>query len=294
MTRGIILAGGSGTRLHPATLAISKQLLPVYDKPMIHYPLATLMLAGIREILVISTPDDTPRFEKALGDGNQWGISISYAVQSKPRGLPDAFLVGEDFIGDQGCALALGDNVFFGTEYVKAMQRAVAKKDGATVFAYQVVDPERYGVVVMSDDDEPLRLVEKPIEPVSNLAITGIYFYDKNVVSHAKSLKPSKRGELEITDLNNIYLQNGSLEVAMLGRGMAWLDTGTFDALLDASQFVATIEKRQGLKIACLEEVAYRMDYITHAQLHDLADSLHNESYRKYLMSIAERRKKKR
>jgi len=294
MSRGIILAGGSGTRLEPATIAISKQLLPVYDKPMIHYPLATLMLAGIREILVISTPDDTPRFEKALGDGSQWGISIDYAVQSRPRGLPDAFIVGEDFIGDEGCALALGDNVFFGTEYMQGMQQAAMKNDGATVFAYHVIDPERYGVVVMSDDGIPLRFVEKPIDDISNLAVTGIYFYDYNVVSYAKSLQPSERGELEITDLNNIYLEMGKLVVTMLGRGVAWLDTGTFDALLEAGQFVATIEKRQGQKIACLEEVAYRMDYIDHFELKNIVKTLKNESNRNYLLSIAERRKKKR
>lgn len=294
MARGIILAGGSGTRLHPATIAISKHLIPVYDKPMIHYPLSTLMLAGIREILVISTPHDTPRFKLALGDGSQWGIKIEYAVQKEPRGLPDAFLVGEEFIGDQSCALALGDNLYFGTDFVHLMKKAASKDDGATVFAYRVNDPERYGVVVMSDDGVATRIVEKPADRISNLAITGLYFYDHNVVEYSKTLKPSKRGEIEITDLNNIYLEMGKLHVTMLGRGVAWLDTGTPDSLLEANQFVATIEKRQGLKIACLEEVAYRMDYISHFELKDLASKLKNDSYRKYLISIAERRAKKR
>ena len=294
MARGIILAGGSGTRLHPATIAISKHLIPIYDKPMIHYPLATLMLAGIREILVISTPNDTPRFEKALGNGNQWGIKIEYAVQDEPRGLPDAFILGEQFIGDQACALALGDNLFFGTEMLQHMRQASAIDDGATVFAYQVNNPGRYGVVVMSDDGKPTRLVEKPVDHISDLAITGLYFYDHHVVNYAKSLRPSKRGELEITDLNNIYLKMGKLKVAMLGRGIAWLDTGTPDSLLDASHFVATIEKRQGLKIACLEEVAYRMDYISQLELKSIAATLKNDSYRNYLLSIAKRRKRKR
>ena len=232
MSKGIILAGGSGTRLHPATLAVSKQLLLVYDKPMIHYPLSTLMLSGIREILVISTPADTPRFKKALGDGSQWGIRLDYAVQTHPRGLADAFIVGEEFIAGDPCALALGDNVLYGTEYTRHMQEAAKRNEGATVYAYQVRDPERYGVVVLSDDGKPLRLVEKPTDRISDLAITGIYFYDQNVVSYAKSLRPSKRGELEITDINNMYLESGNLTVGMLGRGVAWLDTGTFDALL--------------------------------------------------------------
>lgn len=294
MSRGIVLAGGSGTRLHPATIAVSKQLLPIYDKPMIHYPLSTLMLAGIREILVISTPEDTPRFEKALGDGSQWGIEIEYAIQTHPRGLADAFIVGEEFIGDEPCALVLGDNILYGTDYVKFMQEFAKRDDGATVIAYRVSDPERYGVVEMSGDGQPIRLVEKPTEYISDLAITGIYFYDRNVVSYAKSLKPSKRGELEITDLNNIYLEKGKLDVAMLGRGVAWLDTGTPDALLEASQFVSTIEKRQGLMVACLEEVAYRMNYISKAQLEQTASAFKNEKYRNYLFSIVERRKKKR
>jgi len=288
MNRGIILAGGSGTRLHPSTIAISKQLIPVYDKPMIHYPLATLMLSGVQEILVISTPEDTPRFEKALGDGSQWGIKISYAVQAHPRGLPDAFILGEEFIDGGRCALALGDNIFFGTDFIQYMQQAVQKEDGATVFAYRVKDPQRYGVVVVSDDGVPVRLVEKPSNRISDLAVTGIYFYDNNVVSYAKSLKPSARGELEITDLNNIYLHEGRLEVSMLGRGVAWLDTGTHDALLEASQFVASIEKRQGLKIACLEEVAYRMKYIDSSTLKTIATDTKDEDYRDYLLSIVD------
>ena len=294
MSRGIVLAGGSGTRLHPATIAVSKQLLPIYDKPMIHYPLSTLMLAGIREILVISTPHDTPRFQKALGDGSQWGIDLQYAVQPEPRGLADAFIVGEEFVGDQACALVLGDNVLYGGAHMEFIHQVAMKDEGATIFAYRVSDPERYGVIVMSEDGKPLRLVEKPTEHISDLAITGIYFYDHNVVSYAKTLRPSKRGELEITDLNNIYLQEGKLNVAMLGRGVAWLDTGTPDALLEASQFVATIEKRQGLMIACLEEVAYRMNYISKPELERIADQYNNVKYRNYLLSIAERRKRPR
>jgi glucose-1-phosphate thymidylyltransferase len=294
MSKGIILAGGSGTRLHPATLAVSKQLLLVYDKPMIHYPLSTLMLSGIRDILIISTPADTPRFELALGDGSQWGIKLQYAVQPHPRGLADAFIVGEDFIAGQPCALALGDNVLYGTEYSQYMRQAAQQNDGASVFAYQVRDPERYGVVVMSEDGTPLRLVEKPKDRISNLAITGIYFYDHNVVSYAKSLQPSQRGELEITDINNIYLEEGKLTVGLLGRGVAWLDTGTFDALLEAGQFVATVEKRQGQKIACLEEVAYHMNYIGYDELMSIAEAANSDSYREYLLSIAERRQKPR
>ena len=294
MPKGIILAGGSGTRLHPATLAVSKQLLPIYDKPMIYYPLSTLMLSGVRDILIISTPDDTPRFEKALGSGQQWGIHIEYAVQPYPRGLADAFLVGEEFIANEPCALMLGDNILYGTDYVQYMRAAAIRNDGATVFAYQVRDPERYGVVVMSEDGKPMRLVEKPTEYISDLAITGIYFYDQKVVSYAKTLKPSTRGELEITDLNNIYLESGNLHVSMLGRGVAWLDTGTPQALLDASQFVSTIEKRQGLMIACLEEVAYRMDYISYSDLRGIAAAQNNETFRDYLLSIAERRSRSR
>lgn len=294
MSKGIILAGGSGTRLHPATLAVSKQLLLVYDKPMIHYPLSTLMLSGIQDILIISTPADTPRFELALGDGRQWGIKLQYAIQSHPRGLADAFIVGEEFIAGDACALALGDNVLYGTEYSQYMRHAAHQNEGATVFAYPVRDPERYGVVELSDNGTPLRLVEKPKDRISNLAITGIYFYDHNVVSYAKSLRPSKRGELEITDINNIYLEQGKLTVNMLGRGVAWLDTGTFDALLEAGQFVATIEKRQGQKIACLEEVAYHMDYISYDQLMNIAEGSNSTSYKEYLLATAERRKTKR
>ena len=288
MVRGIILAGGSGTRLHPATLAISKQLLPVYDKPMIHYPLSTLMLAGIREIMVIATPQDAPRFEEALGDGSQWGVTIKYAVQTYPRGIPDAFIVAEDFLGNEGCALALGDNIFFGTKFIQYMQEGAKKTRGATIFAYQVNNPEDYGVVVMPRNGSPIRLVEKPTEHISNLAVTGIYFYDNRVVSYAKSLQPSARGELEITDLNNIYLGLGELQVTRLGRGIAWLDTGTPDSLLEASQFVAAIEKRQGQKIACLEEIAYRMQYISRSDLEDIAASVKSSSYQKYLHSILE------
>jgi glucose-1-phosphate thymidylyltransferase len=288
MARGIVLAGGNGTRLYPATIAISKHLIPIYDKPMIHYALATLMLAGIREILIISTSVDRPRFEKALGDGNQLGVLFSYAEQAEPKGLPDAFIVGERFIDGESCALALGDNLFFGTEMMHGMRKAARQDDGATVFAYRVVDPERYGVVVMSKDGHPVRLVEKPTSHISSLAITGLYFYDKKVVEYARSLKPSSRGELEITDLNNIYLAAGKLHVAMLGRGVAWLDTGTPDALLDAAQFVAAIEKRQGLKIACLEEIAFRMGYIGASELTGIASALKNESYRNYLLSLLE------
>jgi glucose-1-phosphate thymidylyltransferase len=293
MAKGIILAGGSGTRLHPSTIAISKQLIPVYDKPMIHYPLSTLMLAGIREILVISTPQDTPRFMMALGDGSQWGIEISYAVQDQPRGLPDAFIIGEDFIDGERCALALGDNIFFGTDLIRYMQAAAESEDGATVFAYRVKDPQRYGVVVLSDDGKPLRIVEKPADRISNLAVTGIYFYDRNVVSYAKSLTRSTRGELEITDLNNIYLSKGELRVSMLGRGVAWLDTGTHDALLEAGQFVAAIERRQGLKIGCLEEVAYRMRFIGNSTLRQMAVRIDNESYKDYLLSILDEKQNK-
>lgn len=287
MKKGIILAGGTGSRLYPITLAISKQLIPVYDKPMIHYPLSTLMLAGIREILVISTPEDTPLFRKALGDGSQWGIELDYAVQARPNGLAEAFIIGEDFIEDRGCALVLGDNLFFGNELVRRMREAVTHEQGATVFAYPVKDPERYGVVVLDGHDRPSMLVEKPKERISNLAVTGLYFYDNRVVEYAKRLEPSSRGELEITDLNRVYLDEDALDVVRLGRGMAWLDTGTPDTLLEANHFISTIEKRQGLKIACLEEVAYRMGYIGDDDLRRLAGGIGNDSYRDYLLMVA-------
>lgn len=287
MNRGIVLAGGKGSRLYPMTLAVSKQLIPVYDKPMIYYPISTLMLAGIRNILVISTPEDTPIYEKALGSGEQWGIELDYAVQEQPKGLAQAFTIGRDFVDDDGCALVLGDNVFFGNELVGQMRRAVQKRTGATVFAYPVKDPERYGVVVLNADGRPMRLIEKPVEHVSNLAVTGLYFYDKHVVEYAESLSPSARGELEITDLNRIYLDRGELDVARLGRGMAWLDTGTPEALLEANQFVSTIERRQGLKVACLEEVAFRMGYVTALDLERIASGINNPEYRDYLIEIA-------
>ena len=285
--KGIILAGGSGSRLYPITLAISKQLLPVYDKPMIHYPISTLMLAGIREILIISTPHDTPLFKKALGTGEQWGITLEYAVQDQPRGLAEALIIGESFIDRDGCVLILGDNLFFGNELIRRMRAAVARSSGATVFAYPVKDPEQFGVVVLDQDEKPVSLVEKPTERLSNLAVTGLYFYDGNAAEYAKSLEPSARGELEITDLNRVYLERGELDVAKLGRGMAWLDTGTPDALLDAAQFISTIERRQGLKIACLEEVAFRMGYLGANDLERVAHDINNASYREYLLTVS-------
>ncbi len=284
--KGIILAGGSGTRLYPATQAVTKQLLPVYDKPMVYYPLTTLMLAGIRDMLLISTPQDTPRYQQLLGDGRRWGINLSYAVQPEPKGIPQAFTLGAGFIGKDSCTLILGDNIFYGHDLAVDLQQAAKSRKGATIFAYPVQDPERYGVIEFDQNRKVVSIEEKPKRPKSRYAQTGLYIYDNQVVDIARKLKPSARGELEITDVNLEYLRRGELEVVLMGRGIAWLDTGTHDALLAASMFIETIEKRQGLKVACPEEIAFRMGYIDAGQLQALADSIGNSSYGKYLKLI--------
>jgi glucose-1-phosphate thymidylyltransferase len=284
--KGIILAGGSGTRLYPVTQSISKQLLPVYDKPMIYYPLSTLMLAGIKDILIISTPDDTPCFESLISDGGQWGLNISYKVQPSPDGLAQAFILGDTFIGNDLSALVLGDNIFFGHDFNELLSNAMQRESGATVFAYHVQDPERYGVAEFDKTNKVLSLEEKPKNPKSNYAVTGLYFYDKDVVAMAKSLKPSARGELEITDLNRLYLEKEKLNVEIMGRGYAWLDTGTHDSLLEASQFIATLENRQGLKVSCPEEISYRRGWINASQLEKLAAPLSKNAYGQYLQRV--------
>ncbi|GKV82494.1 glucose-1-phosphate thymidylyltransferase [Pectobacterium carotovorum subsp. carotovorum] len=284
--KGIVLAGGSGTRLYPITRGVSKQLLPIYDKPMVYYPISVLMLAGIREILIITTPEDMPAFQRLLGDGSRFGIELSYAIQPSPDGLAQAFIIGEEFINGERCALVLGDNIYFGQSFGKKLEAVAAKEEGATVFGYQVTDPERFGVVEFDQDFKALSIEEKPTKPKSNWAVTGLYFYDKNIVEMAKQVKPSHRGELEITTLNQMYLEQGNLDVELLGRGFAWLDTGTHDSLIEASQFIHTIEKRQGLKVACLEEIAFRKGWLSKQQVADEAKVMLKTSYGQYLAQL--------